>query len=495
MLTIRIKKDLKQLESDLLCIFSFEGSKQPEKLDLLDAKLKKKVLDAVKTFGFKSKIKEILLLEGSSKFKRLLLIGLGKKNKLTNDKVRLVSHLMIKQANALKVASVVAPVPGMDKYGNEAIEGALLADYQFKGLYQKEDKDKRHTLKTFTLLQKSPIAQKSVDELLTVFDAVQLAKDLVNLPSNIVTPTYLEKTAKEIVNGQKNVSIEVLSETDAEKKKMGAFLAVARGSKEPAKMIVMTYTGNPKDKNIYGVVGKGITFDSGGISLKPSAGMSLMKTDMAGSAAALGAFKAVCSLGLEVNLLVVIAATENMPGGEAYRPGDIITASNGKTIEVVNTDAEGRLVLADALVYAQSLGANKIIDMATLTGACIVAFGNIHTGLMGNNIDWSSRYLESSRQTGEKTWELPMDEEYDELIKSDICDMVNASEARKAGTIMGGKFLEQFIEKKTSWIHLDIAGTSYMDSAMGYLDKHATGTPIRTIVNLLKSEITSRSKK
>ncbi len=495
MLTIQIKKDLKQLKSDLLCIFSFEGSKQPEKLDLLEAKLRKKVLDAIETFSFKSKLKETLLLEGSAKYKRLLLIGLGKKGQLSSDKVRLVSHLLTKQANAFKVTSVIAPVPGMDKYYVETVEGALLADYQFKGLYKKVDKDKQHTLKTITYITNNQAVQKAAEELTTVFNSVQLAKDLVNLPSNIVTPTYLANTAKEIAKGQSNVSLEILSETDAEKKKMGSFLAVARGSKEPAKMIALKYIGNPRSKNTYGVVGKGITFDSGGISLKPASGMSKMKTDMAGSAAALGVFKAVCSLGLKVNLVVIVAATENMPGGEAYRPGDIITASNGKTIEVVNTDAEGRLVLADALVYAQTLGANKIIDMATLTGACIVTFGNIHTGLMGNNEDWTSRYLESSRQTGEKTWPLPMDEEYDELIKSDICDMVNASEARKAGTIMGGKFLEQFVEKKTSWIHLDIAGTSYMDSAMGYLDKHATGTPIRTIVNLLKNEIKSRSKK
>lgn len=488
MLSIDVRKNLSQLKSDLLVLFSFEGSKQPEKLDLLDAKLKKKVMDAVKSYPFKGKLKETLILEGSNNHKRILLIGLGKKSGFSSDKARLVSHKLIKQANELKVDSAVSPVPGLDKYFNETVEGALLADYRFKGFFQKEDKDKHNTLKEITLITKNQSAAKSAGELLTVFESVQLAKDLVNLPSNIVNPTYLEKTAREIAKGQTNVSLEVLSETDAEKLKMGSFLAVARGSKEPAKMIVLKYTGNPRNKNYYGVIGKGITFDSGGISLKPSAGMDKMKTDMAGSAAALGTFKAVSALGLKVNLLVVVAAAENMPGGEAYRPGDIITAANGKTIEVINTDAEGRLVLADALVYAQKLGADKIIDIATLTGACLVTFGNIHTGLMGNNDDWTGRYLESSRQTGEKTWELPMDEEYEEMIKSDICDIANLAGERKAGTITGGKFLEQFVEKKTAWIHLDIAGTSYMDSTLGYLDKHATGTPIRTIVNLLKNE-------
>ncbi len=193
-------------------------------------------------------------------------------------------------------------------------------------------------------------------------------------------------------------------------------------------------------------------------------------------------------MGLKINLIMVVAATENMPSGQAHRPGDILTASNGKTIEIVNTDAEGRLVLADALVLAQKMGADRVIDIATLTGACIVTFGNIHTGLMSNSDAWSGKYLAAAKKSGEKAWPLPMDRDYNELIKSDVSDMVNAVDSGKAGTITAAKLLENFIEEKTEWIHLDIAGTSYLDAPSGYLSKQATGVPVRTLVELLEAE-------
>jgi leucyl aminopeptidase len=488
MLKINTKKTYSQLNADLLCLYTFESAQKPEKLDSLDAKLKAKILESLKAFSFKAKPGTSLLIEGTKTFDRVLIIGLGKKRDFDADGVRSALGQAVKEANKLRVDSLVSPIPAGEKFLAAGIEGMLTADYQFKGLFRKEDKDKKNTLTKATIISIAVSASKTVDDLQTVFKAVNNSKDLVNLPSNIVTPTYLEKVAREIAKNKK-VELQVLTEEDAKKEKMGAFLAVARGSVEPARMIVLRYNGNPKSKTVYGVIGKGITFDSGGISLKPASGMGLMKTDMAGSAAAIGAFDAVVDLGLKLNLIAVIAAAENMPGGNACRPGDIVTASNGKTIEVVNTDAEGRMVLADALVYAQKLGANKIIDMATLTGACIVTFGDFYTGLMSNDDQWADAFLQSSVECGEKAWKLPMDKAYNALIKSDICDMVNASEARKAGTIMGGKFLEQFVEKSTKWIHLDIAGTAYMDTPTGYQNKFATAVPLRTIVNLLKQEI------
>ncbi len=489
MLSIKTKKTYGQLKANLLCLYTFESAQKPEKLDSLETKLKSKILESLKTFEFKAKAGNTLIIEGNQTFERILIIGLGKKRDFNADGVRLALSQAVKEANRLRVESMVTPVPSAEKFLSACLEGILIADYQFRGMFQKGDKDRRNTLEKVTVISISVAAAKAAEEMQAVFEAINRSKNLINLPSNVVTPTYLEKEATEIANKyKKKVELKVLNEEDAQKEKMGAFLAVARGSVEPAKMIILRYNGNPKSKVVYSVIGKGITFDSGGISLKPATGMGLMKTDMSGSAAALGAFEATVALGLKVNLITIVAAAENMPGSKAYRPGDIVTASNGKTIEVVNTDAEGRMVLCDALVKAQKLGANRIIDIATLTGACIVTFGDTYTGLMSNDDEWAEAFLESARETGEKAWRLPMDREFFELIKSDICDMINANENRKAGTIVGGKFLEQFVEKGTKWIHLDIAGTAYMESKSGYRDKYATGVPVRTIVNLLKQQ-------
>ncbi|MCG8338230.1 MAG: leucyl aminopeptidase [Proteobacteria bacterium] len=488
MLTIGGIKDAKRKTADLMAIYLFEGSKTHDLSAIPDAKTKKKIEAGISNFEFKGKSGESLVLEGSEAIKRILLIGLGKKGNMSADKVRGALDQAVKNGNRLKVGNLVSAVPAAEKYLVNAVEGALLSSYQFDGFYQKKDKDKANTLQKLDFITTAKAVDKIVNDAKALFSAVNRSKDLVNTPSNIVTPTYLEQEAKEIAKGNKKVKLTVLNEKDAEKLKMYSFLSVGRGSAEPSKMIILNYTGNPKSKQIYGVLGKGITFDSGGISIKPGHGMWLMKADMAGSAAALGVFRAVTNLGLKINLITIVAAAENMPGSKAYKPGDVITASNGKTIEVTNTDAEGRMVLADALVYAQKLGATKLIDIATLTGACIVSFGNVHTAVMSNSQEWAEAYLNSAKQSGEKAWQLPMDDEYNDLLKSDICDMINANENRKAGTIIGGKFLEKFIEKNTEWIHLDIAGTAYLDAPSGYLHKNATAVPVRTIVDLLQKE-------
>ncbi len=488
MLTIGGVKDTKRLKADLLSIYLFENSKTHDLDPIPDPKTKKKVESNIKNFHFKGKSGELLVLEGTDDIKRILLVGMGKKIDLSADKVRGVLDQAIKKANRLKVESLVSVIPAADKYLVNALEGALLSSYQFGGFFQKEDTDRRYTLKRLDFVTTAKNFYKIVNETQALFSAVNRSKDLVNTPSNIVTPSYLELEARDIAGKNKKVQLTVLDEKDAEQLKMYSFLAVGRGSAEPSKMIILNYSGNPKSKQLYGVIGKGITFDSGGISIKPGHGMRMMKADMAGSAAALGVFRAVSNLGLKINLVTIVAAAENMPGSRAYKPGDVITASNGKTIEITNTDAEGRMVLADALVYAQKLGATKLVDIATLTGACITALGNVRTALMSNSEEWAEAYLDSSRHTGEKTWQLPMDDEFDELLKSDICDMINANENKKAGTIVGGKFLEKFIEKNTEWIHLDIAGTAYLDAPSGYLHKNATAVTVRTIVNLLRNE-------
>ena len=487
-MNIKTRKAIAGLKTDLLFVSKFENTKNIEKSELLGKTLQGRINKSVSTFGFGGKKKEALVIEGNAQIKRILVAGLGPKKEFGAETVRLVVFNAVNQANQLRVSHLTIVVPGVNRYLKAAIEGIRLATYRFEGLHQKTEKDQLPTLKIVDCLTKEPKAKKVLKEINSIFSGVDLAKDLVNLPPNVVTPTYIANQARTIAKNQKNVTLKILSLEEAEKQGMGAFVGVAQGAAEPARMIALHYKGKPGSKKAIAIVGKGITFDSGGISLKPGKGMGKMKTDMAGSAAALGAFKAAVTLELKINLITVVAATENMPGGKAYRPGDILTASNGKTIEIVNTDAEGRLVLADALVLAQKMGADRVIDIATLTGACIVTFANIHTGLMSNSDGWAEKYLAAAKISGEKAWQLPMDSEYNELIKSDVSDMVNAVESGKAGTITAAKLLENFIEKKTEWIHLDIAGTSYLDAPRGYINKQATGAPVRTLIELLAAE-------
>jgi leucyl aminopeptidase len=300
----------------------------------------------------------------------------------------------------------------------------------------------------------------------------------------MVRPATLEKYAKEIAAQHKSVKCKVFSFAEAKAKGFGGFCAVAQGSEEPARFIVLEYWGGT-GKDAVALVGKGITFDSGGISIKPSAGMGEMKTDMSGAATTLSAFQALVALGVKKNILCLVPSTENMPSGKAYKPGDIITTYNGRTVEINSTDAEGRMILCDALTYAQELGATKIIDYATLTGACLVALGQTRAGVMTNNQSFCDEYMDASEKVGEKHWQLPMDEEYEELLKSDVADTLNNAEKRYAGTISAAKFLEKFIDKGNEWIHCDIAGTAFLDKSQRYIDKMATGFGIRTLVEWL----------
>jgi len=473
-------------KSDLLCLYQYENENIPLRNKELTKQLQTYLSTSIKNYKFTGKKNKLLLINGKENFQRILVIGLGEKNDVNAESIRLATYKLIREASSLKSTKVTI-IPE-EKFIKQIAEGIRFASYHFKGLFQKNDPDKEMKVKQVLIATSEKKDSSLLAESKIVFKAVDLARDLVNLPSNIVTPLYLEKEAKKIASNP-NVTLKTINLKQAEKLKMGAFAAVARGSKEPARMIILEYKGAPKSKDKIGIVGKAITFDSGGISLKPPKNMGEMKTDMGGGAAALATFKAVSELGLKINLIVIIPATENMPGGNAYKPGDILTASNGKTIEVVSTDAEGRLVMADALVHIQKLGANKLIDIATLTGACLVTFGHIHTGLMTNNSNWKDKLLSAANLTGEKFWELPMNEEYGELIKSDICDMVNAVESRDAGTITAGKLLEQFVEKSSRWIHLDIAGTSYHSKNQKYYGKYATGAPTRTLIELVKGEV------
>jgi leucyl aminopeptidase len=326
-----------------------------------------------------------------------------------------------------------------------------------------------------------------VNRAATVASAANAARDLQNRPANDLTPTALGEYASELAAAIPSLSAQVEGRADIEARGMGAFAAVAQGSEQEPALIVLRYEpeGVPDDTPVLGFVGKAVTFDSGGISLKPGAKMADMKFDMSGGAAVIEAVAAIARLKLPVKLVAVVGATENLPSGHAVKPGDIVTAANGKTIEVNNTDAEGRLVLADCLCHAVELGAERIVDLATLTGAVIVALGSTYAGLMANDDAFAAHILAAGEETGEIAWRLPLHEEYDELIKGAYADLDNAPEARKAGTIVGGAFLANFVGD-TPWAHLDIAGSAW-ELGRGYAPKGASGYGVRLLVALAES--------
>jgi leucyl aminopeptidase len=321
-------------------------------------------------------------------------------------------------------------------------------------------------------------------------DAVNTARELINEPSSTLTPTELAERAKETAN-RFGLDIDVLDEARMKELGMGALLGVARGSDEPARLVILRYTpegaepmGN--DAEVIAIVGKGITFDSGGISIKPAEGMEKMKYDMSGAASTLAAMSAIAQLKPRINVIGIMPATENMPSGRAYKPGDVLRAMSGKTIEVINTDAEGRLILADAISYARKLGATRIIDLATLTGAVSVALGTINVGMLGNNQEFIDEVRAAAKEVGERFWQLPLDEDYREQIKSDIADIKNSG-GRNAGTITAAYFLREFAED-VPWVHLDIAGTAWENERKPHMAKGPTGVAIRALIQYVCSK-------
>ena len=321
-----------------------------------------------------------------------------------------------------------------------------------------------------------------------VGESVNFTRDLANEPGAYMTPTILAERAEQVAS-EFGLEVEILEQSHMEAEGMGALLSVARGSEQVPKLIILKYLPAGKTKvedgeDYLAIVGKGITFDSGGISLKPGENMELMKYDMTGGATVLGVMRAVAHLKPPIPILGVVPATENMPSGKATKPGDVVRAMSGKTIEVINTDAEGRLILADAVSYAKKLGATRIIDMATLTGAVSIALGDVNTGIMGTDQELINEVIESGREVGEKFWQLPLDKEYSKQIKSDIADIKNVG-GRKAGTITAAAFIKEFTDG-TPWAHLDIAGTAWGDEAKPFRSKGPTGVAVRTLINFIE---------
>ncbi|MGB2677435.1 MAG: leucyl aminopeptidase [Candidatus Acidiferrum sp.] len=423
---------------------------------------------------------------------RLLLVGAGKReqfNPATLRKVAGAALRYLKPRGVHKFAFAVREGDLTEEAAQAVTEGAIAAD--FESDKYKTDKKNDKFIEALSIAGLGDVEKAACEKGIArgrfVGDSQNFTRDLVNEPSNKLTPRILAEKAEAMAK-EAGLKVEILDEKKMSDLKMGALLSVAQGSVEPPRVIVITYTpANAKPgAPVIGLVGKAVTFDTGGISIKPSEGMEKMKYDMAGGATMLGVMRALAALKPNVKVICVVPATENMPGGKAQKPGDIQTAMSGKTIEVLNTDAEGRLILADGVHYAKQLGATHLVDAATLTGAIVVALAGINVGVFGCDQAWTDKLLASAKAAGEKMWPMPMDEEYREFIKGSFADIQNISSGKGGGAITGAMFIREFAGD-TPWIHLDIAGTAWNDDAKPWLAKGPTGVALRTLVHLITS--------
>ena len=420
--------------------------------------------------------------------KRWLVVGLGTRGDFTAERARVAAAVARERARELSTRTLCwqTPPDGGPEVAAALVEGTILADYRFERYKSTspEDDVKSKSLERLIVSSAGDL-ETTVAESALVAEAVNAARDLQNRPGNDLTPSALAAHAETLAEEIEELSVEVEGREGIVGRGMGAFAAVAQGSEQEPALITLRYDGPGAGGPLLGFVGKAVTFDSGGISLKPGAKMAEMKFDMSGGAAVIEAIAAIARLRWPVRVVAVVGATENLPSGRSVKPGDIVTAANGKTIEVNNTDAEGRMVLADCLWHAAGQDAERIVDLATLTGAVIVALGSTYAGLMGNDEELAERIFAAGERTGEIAWRLPLHEEYDELIKGTYGDLNNAPEARKAGTIVGAAFLSNFVGE-IPWAHLDIAGSAW-DLGRAYAAKGASGYGVRLLVELARS--------
>jgi leucyl aminopeptidase len=439
----------------------------------------------------KGKLNEITLIHtlGKMETERVVVLGLGKQEKFTLDSIRAAMAEACKFLRKLSVkqaATIVhgAGIGGMDagKAAQALTEGGILGLYTFRKHITREPE--YGEIEELLIVErdgnKHAALEQGVNRGRILAEATNYARDMINEPANYMTPSDMAEVARNVAQ-KYGLECSVLEREEMKNLGMGALLGVAQGSKQPPKFIIISYRGDDSSKKMLGLVGKGLTFDSGGISIKPSEGMDEMKGDMAGGAAVIAAMRAIAEFKTNVNVTGLIPATENLPGGAALKPGDVLKAMNGKTIEAVNTDAEGRLILADALCYARKLGLSPLVDVATLTGACHVALGDVCTGAFGNNQETIAKVIKAGEESGEKIWQLPMFDEYKEQNKSDVADIKNSG-GRWGGAITAAQFLAEF-SQDTPWTHLDIAGTSFSSKERAYTLKGATGVAVRTLVN------------
>jgi leucyl aminopeptidase len=437
------------------------------------------------------------LAVGHAQGKRWLLVGLGARGEFSPERARVAAAAARARAHEISTRALCWEVPaGGGDVAAALVEGTILADYRFERYKSapategSPDEEERKHLESLTLSSAEELGAATAEAAMLA-EAVNAARDLQNRPANDLTPMALAEHARALGEEIEGLAVEVEGREGILGRGMGAFAAVAQGSEQEPALITIRYDGPPPSPSPaasgpkLGFVGKAVTFDSGGISLKPGPKMAEMKFDMSGGAAVIEAVAAIARLRLPVRLVAVVGATENLPSGRSVKPGDIVRAANGKTIEVNNTDAEGRLVLADCLCHAIAEGAELVVDLATLTGAVIIALGSTYAGLMSNDDDLALRIVGAGERTGEIVWRLPLHEEYGELIKGKYGDLDNAPEGRKAGTIVGGTFLSNFVGE-VPWAHLDIAGSAW-DLGREYVGKGASGYGVRLLVELARS--------
>jgi leucyl aminopeptidase len=417
--------------------------------------------------------------------KRWIVAGLGERVRFDAERARVVAAAAGDRAREIGTRELCWELPhhSDDHVAGGFVEGTVLGAYRYER-YRAKAPDEAAGFEHLCVSDHDDRA-KAVAAAAIVAHATNAARDLQNTPANDMTPTALAERAVELAGEAQGVSCEVLGREEIVERGMGCFAAVAQGSYEEPKLITLRYEGPDAKGPVLGLVGKAVTFDSGGISIKPAAKMSEMKFDMSGGAAVIEAIGAIASLALPLRVVGVVGATENLPSGRSMKPGDIVRASNGTTVEIINTDAEGRLVLSDCLVHARAQGAERLVDIATLTGACVVALGSTHAGLMANDDDWGDAVFDAARSSGELAWRLPLHAEYADAIKSRYADIMNAVEIRKAGAITAAEFLARFVGD-TPWAHLDIAGMAW-DGGKAYAAKGGNGFGVRLLVELARS--------
>ncbi len=501
---IKVKKgSLAEYETGAAVVTHFEDETVLEgAASSLDERSGGLIADIIRLGDFTGRTNQIAVIYTRNDFpvKRIVMAGMGKRADFTLERLRGAYARAAQQIRTLKIGEFSSALHfrGVDlpleRMAEGVVEGVLLGLYRFLP-FKTVDLEQNHKITGFTLLEADDAAFKAIRSgaktAEIIADAVSFARDMVSTPSNQMTPTDLAKEARKSTRG-KNIRCTVLDAEQMKAAGMNALLGVARGSHEPPKMILLEYNGGKKSSPAIALVGKAITFDSGGISIKPSEKMDQMKTDMAGGAAVIAAVRAAAELGLPLNLVGIVPATENLPGGNAFKPGDILTSLSGRTIEIVTTDAEGRLILADALTYAARYKPAAIIDLATLTGACIVALGDHVIGMMGRDDKLKQDIREAAEFTEENVWELPLWEEYHELVKGDAADYKNAA-GRAGGAITAGAFLSKFTGD-TPWVHLDIAGPAWIAKDKPYIPKGASGVGVRLLVQFLRNGCLTRKK-
>ena len=488
--------------ADALLLPQWEGNRKLDQHSAaVDTKMKGRLAGLIETGEFSGRHGQVSIIHVAPgerlPAKRVVLVGLGKRPQCSLEKIRRAAGTAAKAIRELGAKSFSIPVFDIPDNTDDTatveqtvqafVEGALLGLYKFS-IYRTERNGANKRIGSMTIVTPNEAIRRRAATAArwgqAVSEAATFVRDLCNHPANVVTPSYIAQEAKKIAKEQK-IACTVLDRAQMERLGMGAMLGVARGSHEPPKFVILEYAGGHRTQRPIALVGKTVTFDSGGISIKPAENMEQMKADMTGGADVLAAIRTAARMRLPLNIIGIIPATENMPGGSATKPGDVLTSLSGKTIEVINTDAEGRLILADGLTYATRYKPEVLVDIATLTGACVVALGNVAIGVLGNDEVLIQELKDAGEQSGERAWQLPLWDEYYDLIKSDVADMKNTG-GRPGGTITAAAFLSKFVGN-AEWAHLDIASTDWSDREKAYIPKGPTGVGARLLIQFLRN--------